>query len=525
MMIEAGSPFKLAAQRFAERVALCADGRSQTFAELSATANRIGSALAGLGLKPGDRVGVLAFNSLEVVALWLGLERFGFVRVVLHSHFDMAVHVRTMNEVEAKALVFDARFLAPIAARRKEFRFTSTHICVGAGTPEWATGYAGLLQAGSNDDPRLELDEDAPCFLQLTSGTTGQPKPWAHSHRSWRAVIANNLEHLDTLNDAGTVTPEDVNLHFHALQWATGFQTLMPYLLRGARTVILDDERFEPVAIADAIVREGVTGTLAPAPMLPPILDELERRHGGKSMRRLIIFFATPELLDRATQVLGPVWCHGFGSTEQGAPTTRLTAADVNRSRRRITSVGRPASPFFEMAVTDANGRKVPAGDVGEIVVRSAMSNGYYWNLPEKTAASFFPGGWFRPNDIGFIDDDGFLHYLDRAKDRIATEAGFVYPHAVESAVLRHAKVANCGVVGLGAEGRQSVVAAVLLKSGVQGCDELAGEILRAANQGLEDHERVAQIVFVTDLPTVLGGAKVQREVLQTRLAAELVSA
>jgi len=78
------------------------------------------------------------------------------------------------------------------------------------------------------------------------------------------------------------------------------------------------------------------------------------------------------------------------------------------------------------------------------------MSAGSYWGLPEKTEESFFAGGWFRPNDIGYIDDDGFLYYLDRAKDRITTAAGVVYPHVVEAVLLRHPSVSNCGVVGLG---------------------------------------------------------------------------
>jgi acyl-CoA synthetase (AMP-forming)/AMP-acid ligase II len=103
--------------------------------------------------------------------------------------------------------------------------------------------------------------------------------------------------------------------------------------------------------------------------------------------------------------------------------------------------------------VLDPHGRALPAGEVGEIAVRSAMSTSSYWNLPGKTVESFFPGDWFRPSDIGYLDDEGFLYYLDRATDRIETAAGTVYPHVVESVVLRHSAVANCGVVGVpGAE-------------------------------------------------------------------------
>jgi acyl-coenzyme A synthetase/AMP-(fatty) acid ligase len=432
----------------------------------------------------------------------------------------MKTHVDTLNEVGAKALIFDGRFADALEGQRGSMTSVKSFVCIGDGSPKWAAPYENVLGKGNAADPRLDVDESVPCFLQLTSGTTGAPKPWVHSHRSWRAVIANNLEHLDTFSPNETaVGLEDVSLHFHALQWATGFQTLMPYLLRGSLTIVADDQTFDANALADTILKEGVTGMLVPGPMLPPILDALEARDvGSHKLERVVIFFATPDLIERTSKVLGNVWCHGFGSTEQGAPTTRLTWSDAGASPKRIESVGRAASPFFEMAVMNEKGERLPAGSVGEIVVRSAMSAGSYWELPDKTDQSYFPGGWFRPNDIGYIDDKGFLFYLDRAKDRITTEKGVVYPHVVETAVLRHAAVANCGVVGIGGSARQSVVAAVLLRHGSTRSPTLASDIIAMASKGLSDHERPHRVVFVDELPTVLGGAKVQREVLKQRI-------
>lgn len=524
MIIEAGAPFTQAAAKFANSIALNQpSGPARTYAELRERANRIGSALAAMGIAQGERVAVLSHNRVEVVELWLALERFNMVRVVLHSHFDMATHLATLNEIGARALIFDAPFAGAIEKVRGELKSVRTYVCLGNGAPAWAAPYEKVLATGDPSDPLIDVDESAPCFLQLTSGTTGAPKPWTHSHGSWRAVIANNLEHLDTFSPGITsVGPEDVNLHFHALQWASGFQTLMPYLLRGSRSVILDDAAFDPARVAAVMLEEGVTGTLVPGPMLPSILDALE---GGKRsthrINRLVIFFATPELLERTTRMLGNVWCHGFGSTEQGAPTTRLSWADVQGAPKRLESVGRAASPFFEMAVMSEKGERLPAGQVGEIVVRSGMSAGGYWDLPEKTEQSFFPGGWFRPNDIGYIDRDGFLYYLDRAKDRIVTSAGTVYPHVVETAVLRHRDVANCGVVGIGAADDQRVVAAVVLRDRAERSAALATAIAGEAAAALQSHERPERVIFVDELPTVLGGAKVQREVLRQRLVEE----
>ena len=524
MNVEAGGQIASVVSRYAKRVALTTPQGSQTFQELNGSANRVASGLLENGLARGDRVGVLAYNRIEVAQLWLGMEKWNLARVVLHSHFDFAIHVKTLNHVGAGALVFDTRFSDAIAAHKSALTSVKLFVAIGPNPPPWAVSIETVSALGRATDPQLDVDENKPCFLQLTTGTTGEPKPWIVTYRSWRAVISGNVEHLDTFA-AGAIGPDDVSMHFHALQWATGFQTLMPYLLRGARSVLVDDERFDPEQIVDTLVREQVTGVFIPGPMLTPILDVVEARGGvAHSLKRMMIFFATPEQLERVTKLFGPVWCHGFGSTEQGAPTTRLLPGDAAEDAGRLVSVGRSISPFYEIAVMDDEGQRLGAGEIGEIVVRSPMCASEYWNLPDKTTESFFGGGWFRPRDVGYLDAQGFLYFLDRAKDCIVTAQGTVYPHPVEAALLRHDAVANCGVVGLGQTPKQLVVAGVLLKPGVKPSEELAQAILRGTAQ-LKSGERPERIFFVDELPTVLGGAKVQREVLRDRLAAQSVAA
>jgi acyl-coenzyme A synthetase/AMP-(fatty) acid ligase len=168
----------------------------------------------------------------------------------------------------------------------------------------------------------------------------------------------------------------------------------------------------------------------------------------------------------------------------------------------------------------DPHGTPLPPRQLGEIAVRGAMSLGEYWRMPDQTAAAFFPGGWFRSSDLGILDEDGYLYFIGRATDTIRTQAGHVHPHRVEDALFHHEAVANCAVVGLGEPGDQQVVAAVQLKPGWSGTAGLAGTILGAVRTQLAQHESPARIFFVAELPTVLGGAKVQREVLRDRLTA-----
>ena len=526
MRTTAGIPFTQAVTRHGQRVAVSDSTRPLTFRELKGRANRIGSGLSAMGIVPGDRVGVLSFNRNEVVELWLGLERFGHVRVVLHSHFDMGLHVDTVNQLGIGTIVFDVRFVDALDAVRQRMLPVQRFIAIGDGCPSWAIPYEKVLRDGKPDDPSLDVDENDICLLQCTSGTTGAPKPWVMTHRASRALVAHNIEQMDTMSShMPAIGPGDVNLHFHALQWASGALTLMAFMLRGAKTVLMDDEKFDPQALVDTLAREKTTATFIPGPMLPPILDALEATPGTRApLRRVTIYFATPELLERTGRVLGPVWCHGYGSTEQGGPTARLTAEDVAGNPRRLESVGRPATVLNELLVMDEHGTHLAANAVGEIVARSAMSSNKYWNLPEETTKAFFDRDWFRPRDIGYFDDDGFLYYLDRAKDRIETPGGVVYPHVVEAVLLGHAAVANCGVVSVPAGETQQIVAAVKLRDGSKGDGALEKDLLSRAHS-LPEHQRPTLIRFVEHLPTVLGGAKVQRDVLQKSLIAGGVGA
>lgn len=520
MKYEAGLLARQAAERFGDRRALTCKGTHATFRELNAGANSFGSGLGTLGTQRGDRVALLSRNRPEVVKTWIGCEKFALVRVALHTHNPWSDHVALLNHVEAAVLVFDTAYTDELAPHRHELETVRMFVAIGDDSPEWAVPYAEVVGKGSSVDPYLEVDENEPCFLQLTSGTTGMSKPWIKTYRSWVAVISHNATHLDTFDTAPVIGPDDVNLHFHPLQWATGFQTLYPYLMRGARTVIVADEPFDAEAVVDTILAEGVTGTFAPGPLLSPILDVIEARGRIEhSLKRVVVFFGNPELLERTGRLLGPVWAHGFGSSEQGAVTTRLLPSEVAASPQRLGSVGRPAAPNIEIAVVDPDGNRLPRGEVGEIVVRSPMSQGAYWGMPERSVDSYFPGDWFRSGDVGHVDEDGFLFYADRAGDTIRLPDGSaVYPHMVEEALLRHDSVANCGVVGIGEGSALQIIGAVQLKSGRSAAEETVAAIHATARAALTAEQAPHRVVIVEELPTVLGGAKVQRAALRERL-------
>ena len=131
MHVEAGVLVRMASQQFGPRTALTAGRRSLTFAQLNAVSNRVGSALTDLGVERGDRVGVLAYNTPEVVETWFGCEKHNLVRVVLHTHFAMDSHVWSLNHVEASALIFDTRFAEDVDRHRSELKTVRQLIGIG----------------------------------------------------------------------------------------------------------------------------------------------------------------------------------------------------------------------------------------------------------------------------------------------------------------------------------------------------------------------------------------------------------
>ena len=183
-----------------------------------------------------------------------------------------------------------------------------------------------------------------------------------------------------------------------------------------------------------------------PGPLLTPVLDVIEARGGFEhSLRRMVVFSALPSC-SSARRAARADLAHGFGSTEQGAVTNRLlpTTSTAIRSGPRASAAARRRSSTWP---SRPDGNRLEPNEIGELGVRSAMSLGGDWGLEEAYAQAFFDGDWFRPRDVGYLDDDGVLYYADRAGDEIETAKGVVCPHYVgPSAAPRVGR--GCGVAG-----------------------------------------------------------------------------
>jgi malonyl-CoA/methylmalonyl-CoA synthetase len=356
--------------------------------------------------------------------------------------------------------------------------------------------------------PTAELDPvhrepDSVALLAYTSGTTGKPKCVPLTH-------ANLLASVRGYQLAWRWTRDDVLVHGLPLFHQHGLGGVHATLLAGSRAHVLP--RFDAAAVCAAIA--AARGTVLFC--VPAMYERLVRWEGIEaaelgSLRLMVSGSAplSPSLAREVARVFGQQPLDRYGTTETG-----LDVSNPYDGPRRIGTVGL-ALPGIELAVVDADGVPVAAGTDGEIVVRGPHVFSGYRGDAEATAATFWPGGWFRSGDLGRIDpSDGYLQITGRAKELIITGGMNVYPREVEHALEEHASVAAAAVVGVPSERWGEEVVAAVVPAGPGGAVD-AQELITFARSLLAPYKCPKRVVVVSELPRNALGKVVASEVLK----------
>lgn len=433
---------------------LVCDGRTWTYDEVGGLADRIASALAGRGVRPGDKVAILASNDPVAFTCVFGISRAGAVWCPVNPRNEAAENRELLDLFECTTLIFQSSYAGLVDQIRGDLPAVTTLVCLDADL-DWALGWEEFLSGpgvsrlgtGAPHTPTTGGDDDL-AMIVGTGGTTGRPKGVM--------LTGTNLETMTALTLIGYPWPErparPTYLALAPLTHAAGV-LCFPVLASGGSIVVMRTP--DVGGFLSAVAEHRVTHTFLPPTLIYMVLDHPALETTDLSSLQCFWYGAAPmstRRLEEALTRIGPVMAQLFGQTE--APMMISTMAPRDHFRpdgsvalERLSSAGRPA-PLVTVSIMDGDGRALPQGERGEIVVRSSLvMRGYYKN-PEATAEAS-AHGWHHTGDIGYLDEDGFLHIVDRAKDMVITGGFNVYSTEVEQALMAHPAVADCAVIGL----------------------------------------------------------------------------
>ncbi|HQQ77280.1 MAG TPA: long-chain fatty acid--CoA ligase [Thermoanaerobaculia bacterium] len=430
-----------------------ATGRRFTYAELDARARGAARTLTeGLGLKKGDRMALLAGNCVEFLDVFFACGKNGVVLVPLNTRQTAGELIGVLEDAEPKALIYGAAFEETVEDLLRKVRGVTPVLldapaqrgARAAGAPNARTTFKEIFSSPPAAAPAAAAEvpspgpEDLYCLL-YTSGTTGKPKGVMVPHRmvAWNAV--NTVVSWQLRED-------DVSPIYTPLYHAGGLGAFLTPVFAIGGTIVLH-AGFDAAEVLATIGKERCTVVLGVPTIFRMLQEHPSWASADFSSVRYFISGGAPLPLDiiETWHRRGANFKQGYGLTEVGV---NCFAMSVEESVRKAGSIGRPMM-FTEAKLTGEDGREVPVGEVGELLLRGPhVCRGYFRN-PEATAASLDAEGWFHTGDLAKKDEDGFFTIAGRKKDMLISGGVNVYPAEIEGVLFQHPRVKDVAVVGV----------------------------------------------------------------------------
>jgi long-chain acyl-CoA synthetase len=428
-------------------------------------ANGVAKALADdFGIGAGDRVAVLSQNNPEwCLAFWATVS-LDAVLVGLNGWWKADEILYGLVDSGSTVLVADRKRFERIADQLDQAP-DLRHVFLVDASPEDFPGvpvelhrFDELTANPTPDFPTTPIGEDDDAVIFYTSGTTGRPKGAVSTHRSMIAnlqntlyiTIAGSMLAAAEGTDAGFTQPDTVSLLTSPLFHVSGCHSGLVVGLMGGVKLVIPEGRFEPTDALQLIEEHGVTIWATVPTMVWRVCEHPNRHDYDTSTVSSVAFGGSPsaEELQRKIRDTFPnvrSTSNAYGLTETSSVATVITGSNAIR---KPWSVGPPV-PTVELRIEDANGKEVPTGETGEVLIRGPILMKGYWGKPEATADAIDVDGWLHTGDIGLVDEEGFLAITDRMKDMIIRGGENIYCVEIENRLVEHPAVADAAVIGV----------------------------------------------------------------------------
>jgi len=490
-----------------EHVAVICEGRETTYAQLHRASNATAHALLAEGLAPGARVAYLGRETEHYYEIALACAKSGTVLVPINWRLTAREVDHVLRDSAAELLFLERDFqpvadrLRPVLPKLRKVVVTDTPDSPAGGFLAWRAGHPdGDLDPGTGrEDVVLQL---------YTSGTTGLPKGVMLAHRTFFAYIesmrAAGVDWIDW-------RPEDRSLICFPGLHAGGMGWFLHGFSVGLTNVVM--RMFIAQEAVELIQRHQITITFAAPAMLQMMLSEHGVSRETFASLRKVTYGGSPistALLVRCIEEMGCEFAQMYASAESGSVATCLGPAEHWPGNPKLTTAGR-VCPGNDIKIIGGEGRILPAGEVGQICIKTPTSFLAYWGLPDATEQALVDG-WLHMPDAGYLDEGGYLVVCDRIDDTIIVAGQNIYPVEVENAIAEHEAVREVAVVGVPDERWGQVVKAVVVREAGQ---TVTGRELMISLRGrIADYKIPTQYEFVAALPRNPTG-KVLRRVLR----------
>lgn len=443
-----GELLEQAAQAEPEALAFRYGDEVLTYRDWWEWSERLAGAYWAAGLRPGDVVALLLPPAPFYLVAYLAAARLGLVTAGINTRYRRREIVAILQRSGAAMLVAVRRgqdgvdFAAMLEAEQANLGKLRHVVWVEPEELAHTRALAARIATGGRAAPDVDVSSSAPVAIVFTSGTTGIPKGACYQHRNLLAVVE-----IESRRYAQGVPV--VRKHLAAGVSFAHLGTMVRIGVQIAhRALSIVHDRFDPQRVLATVAQERLPHLGAfPTQMIALLDHPMRRQYDLSSVQSVLLGGApvAPELILRVQKELGAVVSVRYSSTEVGIATASLPS---DPPERLCSTVGKPTAGV-ELRIVDENNTPLPPGSVGEVVVRSPATMVGYWNDPEATARTIDAEGWVHTGDLGFLDDQGYLHLRGR-KSEMYIRGGFnVYPMEVESVLLQHPKVARAAVLGV----------------------------------------------------------------------------